>query len=143
MKISVFISIMVMVGAIFFIFSSMVQEANDQYPEVNINSSEWEERYDYVDEINGTISPIEEKLKVIQDENQGFFTKIAAGITAIPYAVIVVPQATFGALSIAANIIVDFFAVFNLPKYIVIIALLLLILWGIFKLVEFFQRSVV
>lgn len=141
MKISDFISMMVMVSAIFFIFASMIQESNDQYPDVNINSSEWEERYDYIEDINGTVSPIEEKLKVIQDENQGFFTKLAAGITAIPYAVIVVPQAAFGALAIASNMIVDFFAVFNLPSYIVTAALLILLIWGIFKLVEFFQRS--
>ena len=141
MKISTLISVMVMVSAIFFIFSSMVQESNEQYPEVNINSSDWEDRYDYVEDINSSVYPIEEKLKVIQDENAGFFTKIGAGITALPYAIIVVPHATFNSISIASKMIIDFFMVFGLPSYIITIALLLLLVWAIFKLVEFFQGN--
>jgi hypothetical protein len=141
MKISVFVSYILVVGAIFFTFALIVTDVNNSYPEADINKSEWEDEYDYVSDLNSTISPLEEKFKVIQDENAGFFTKIGAGITAIPYAIIIFPQIVFGSLEIGGKMTTGFLAVLAIPGYIVIVVIISTLIWALFKLVEFFQRS--
>lgn len=143
MKISTFVSFMVVIAAVFFIFNQAVFEANTQYPTANINASAWNESYDYTNELNNTMTPLKQKFEVIQDENEGFFTKLAAGITAIPYAVILVPQAVFESMVIGGKILTGFLSALGLPGQIVIYGILLLVMWGIFKLLEFFQRTAI
>jgi hypothetical protein len=141
MKISVFVSYILVVGAIFFTFALIVTDVNNSYPEADINKSEWEDEYDYVSDLNSTISPLEEKFKVIQDENAGFFTKIGAGITAIPYAIIIFPQIVFGSLEIGGKMTTGFLAVLAIPGYLVIVVIISTLIWALFKLVEFFQKQ--
>jgi hypothetical protein len=140
MKLSVLVTFILLTSAVFFIFSQMVSESNDLYGS-NINSSEWDSKYDYVNDINGTISPLYQKFTVIQDETQGFFTKLAAGITAIPYAVIVFPQVIFGSLVVTGKISTGFLAALAIPGYIITLLLVGILTWALFKLLEFFQRS--
>ena len=52
MKISTYFTFLVIVSAVLFIFGMMAQEASDNYPDSNISTSEWRDRYDYVNDIN-------------------------------------------------------------------------------------------
>jgi len=141
MKLSTFVQYILLVGAVFFIFALVVQDINDNYSDVDINTTEWEDQYDYVSNINSTISPLETKFKVIQDEEAGFFTKLTAGITAIPYAVIIFPQVIFGSLEIGGNITTGFLTALAIPAYIIMVVMVSILIWSLFKLLEFFQRS--
>lgn len=141
MKLSVFIMIILVISGVFFTFAEMIREGNNEYPENTINSSAWEEKYDYIDDINETFSPIETALKTIQDEDAGWFSRLTAGITAIPYAILIVPEAIFGSIVFGGEIIVGFFAVWGIPQKIVTLALVFILIWAIFKLVEFFNKT--
>lgn len=141
MKLSTFIVTILVISGIFFVFAEMIRESNDQFPDNSINSSEWEDRYDYIDDVNETFSPIEIALKTIQDEDEGWFSKLTAGITAIPYALLIVPQAIFGSIVFGGSIIVGFFGVWGVPQKIITLALVMILIWAIFKLVEFFNKT--
>jgi len=140
MKISAFIFMILIISGVFFTFAEMIKEQNDNFPN-RINSTEWEDKYDYIDDINETFYPIETKLKTIQDEEAGWFSKLTAGITAIPYAILIMPQAVFGSLLFGGQIVVGFFNVWGLPQKIVTLVLVLILIWGIFKLIEFFNKT--
>lgn len=140
MKISAFVIFILIVAGVVFTYAELVREANEQYDTNYINSSQWSEEYDYIDEINETVSPLETKLKIITDEDQGWFSRLTSGITAVPYVILIVPQAVFETLGFAASIIVGFFSVWGLPQKIITLALVILAVWGIFKLIEFFNK---
>lgn len=141
MKISSFVTIILIIAAVFFIFALMVGEVNDQYPTSSLNSSEYDSQYDYIGNINDTFFPIESAFRTIQDENAGWFSKLSEGITAIPYALLIIPQALFGSLVYGGNIMVAFFTLWNLPAKIITLGIVILLMWGVFKLVEFFNKS--
>ena len=140
MKISGIITFMIIIAGIFFVFALMVSESNTQFPDAKLNSSAWENQYDYVDDINESISPLKQKLDVIADEDTGWFKKITTGITAIPKVIVFMPKATFDTLKFGGNMITDFFLVFNFPAKVTIIALTLVFVFAIFKLIEFISN---
>lgn len=122
-------------------YAMMVSEANNQFSDSGLNSSEWEDRYDYIDDINETFSPLEQSLKTVQDEETGWFDKIQEGLSALPYVLIIVPQTVFGSLVFGGEIIVGFFGAWNLPSKIVVLATVILLVWAIFKLIEYFNKT--
>jgi hypothetical protein len=152
MKISTAVTFLIIISAVFAIFGLMVHEANQQYTGTDgytaINSSAWGNQadsgntgpYDFVDKINGTLGPLESKWKQIQDPEQGFFSKITAGLTAIPYAIMLLPDVLFSSISMAGAVITGFMTVLNIPVWFITAGLVLVLIWAIFKLLEFFQR---
>lgn len=145
MKISTLVGFLLIVSAVFFIYALMVSEANDMFGTHSgfdeINSSEWDSQYDMVGAVNATITPLETKFKVITDPEEGFFTKLTAGIAAIPYAIMLVPQVLFNTVYLAGVMIVSFATFLNIPPYIQILVVVMTLVWGIFKLLEYFQRA--
>lgn len=141
MKISTFIIFILIIAGVFFTFAQMSMGVNQQFPESPLNSSEWENQYNYIEDINDTFAPLQEAFNTIQDENAGWFSKLSEGITAIPYALLIVPQAVFGSLFYGGNIIVSFFTLWALPTLIVTLGLVLLSIWGIFKLIEYYNKT--
>ena len=99
MKLSTIVLFTLVISAVFFVYAEMVREANDTYTGTTdynpINSSEWDTKYDMVNSVNNTVSPLEEKFKQMQDPDKGFFTKLYLGISAIPYAIILIPETIF------------------------------------------------
>lgn len=155
MKISSMIIFLIIVSAVFAIFGMMVHEANQQYsttiPDyVPIDTSNWSDsgatgvagggKYDFVTEINGTVGPLQEKWKLIKDPDQGFFSKIAAGLTAIPYAIMLVPDVLFSSIGMAGRVITSFLSVLSIPGWFIVAGCVMLLIWAVFKLLEFFQR---
>jgi len=140
MKISTFISILLVVGGIFFLFASMVAETNTQYPDADINSSIWSNKYNYADRINTSIAPIQQAFVDIEDDNLGWFTKLVSGIAAIPRAIITLPILIFSGFAIGGEMITGFATAIKLPAYILQVILVMLIAWGLFKLVDTFAR---
>ena len=145
MKAETLITIVLIISMVFFIYAEMVREANESFEGttdfVALNSSEWDEQYDMIDDIYDTLSPIEERFKKIKDPETGFFTKLYLGIAAIPYAIMLVPETLFNSIFLMGNIITSFATFLNIPNYIVLIFIMMLLSWAIFRLLEYFQRS--
>jgi len=139
MKISTFLLILVSVGVVFFLFTSMISEANSYY-EIEINSSEWSSQYDYANQINNRIEPLKSSLATIEEPETGWFTKILAGIAAIPKAVTLLPLMLFDSFAIGSSMFTGFFTTLGIPGYILTVILISISVWGIFKLIEVFQR---
>lgn len=139
MKISTFLLILVTVGVVFFLFASMVSEANSYYG-TDINSSEWDEEYDYANTINTKITPLKTSLETIETPETGWFIKILAGIAAIPKAVTLLPTLLFSGFSIGSSMFTGFFTILGIPGYILTVVLISITIWGVIKLIEVFQR---
>lgn len=139
MKISTFIGLLVIVGAIIFIATTMIEEAETKYG-MNVNKSEWEGKYDYANEINASIAPLKNSLATIQDEDAGWFSRITEGLSAIPRAVVLVPSLVFGGFVFGGELITGLLSSLHIPAVLISVVLVVLIVWGVFKLVEFFQR---
>lgn len=139
MKISTFMIMLVMIGVILFVMVETVNEGAQIY-DTNINSTEWENRFDYVDDINSTVSPIQESLKDLADEETGWLEKIGASFTGIIAAVKLLPTTMISLGVFGAGLITGLGSTFGIPSYIIYALIVGLTVWGVFKLFEIFQR---
>lgn len=138
MKLSVFLATLLLVGAVFFVFATMIDESNSILG-TDINTSSWKNQYDYATNINATVAPIEAKLKVI-DQDESWFSKLTAGITAIPYAVITFVIGIFAGFSIGGAMATGFLTTLGVPAYIITVVIIMIVTWGIAKLIELLHR---
>ena len=140
MKLSGYITIILMVGLCFAMVGSVVTDFETEYPEIDVNSS-WETKYNYADEINQSLSGLKEQFDIISDEDEGWFAKLTAGISAIPKAIIFVPSVLFGTIAYGLIILVDVGTEIGIPPFVSGFAIVAVILFIIFKLVAFWHRS--
>lgn len=139
MKLSTFVLFLVIVAGVFYIFAQMVNESNSLY-DVNIDSSAWNNSYDYTNSLNDSVYQIQHNFEIIESD-AAWYTKIAAGVVGIPFAVIKMPFAMLGALTSGGKIISLFMTTLGIYAQLIIFTIIALIIWGIFKLVEIFQRT--
>lgn len=140
MKISTFITLFLVIAGFMFIFGLMSQEAKNYYPDSNINDSDWYGKYNYADDINKSMQPIETSLRNIGDENKGWFVKIVSGIAAVPAAVISLASLVLGSFANGIGIISGSFTTLGVPTILIVIIGLMIVAWGLFKLIEIYQR---
>lgn len=140
MKISTYISLLLIIGALVFVFALMTNEAADRYPNANINDSAWADQYDYAQEINESVSPLQSIFQDITDDNKGWFSRIASGIIAIPMAVIALVDILIESLGFGGNLLTGTLTSIGLPLALITITLLLVFVWAMFKLIELYQR---
>lgn len=138
MKISTFIYIMLFVGVILFVMTSMVNEANSKYG-TGINTSLWEGKYDYSDSINSSVSNLSTSINTITSESSGWL-KVEAGFTGIISAVKLLPSLIGNTFVNGGSMITGGLSSIGVPAYIVAVFLIGLTIWGVTKLIEFFQR---
>ncbi len=140
MKISSYILIILMVGLIFSVVASIISDFETQYPEITINKS-WEEKYSYIDEINESVISLKEKFDIIGDEDIGWFSKLTAGITAIPIAIVTVPVVLFKTVSYGIIIITSLGEEIGIPAFVIYFAIVAIIIIIVFALVSFWHRA--
>jgi len=140
MKISSYILIVLMVGLVFAIVGSIVSDFGTQYPDIIINKS-WEDQYNYADEINESVISLKEKFDIIGDEDVGWFSKLAAGITAIPIAIITVPVVLFKTVSYGITIITSLGTEIGVPAFVTYFAIIAILIIIVFALVSFWHRA--
>lgn len=141
MKLMTWIALIVIIGLSSLTYLHLNNDLNDNYLDNEQINSSLLESYDYINEINQSISPLKEKFEVIADENKGFFTKIAAGIVAIPYAIILLPSLVLEGLKYTNDMIVQVSLILKVPPLITYGLLVLMMIFVISRLLEFFQRS--
>jgi hypothetical protein len=130
---------MLFVGVIFFVMASMVSESNDKYG-TGINTSLWEGKYEYSSSINSSVTNLSNSINEITNEDKGWLVKIGAGFTGIISAVKLLPALIGNTFVNGGAMINGGFSSLGLPVYIISIFLICLIVWGVTKLIEFFQR---
>jgi len=139
MKISTFVMMLLMVSVILFAMISMVKEGERIYS-VDINKTEWEDQYDFVNSVNDSVSPIQESLLTIEGDDVGFLEKVGAGFTGIISAVTFLPRMVIETSVLGATLIAGLGSAFGLPQYITYALLIALIVWGVFELIKVYQR---
>lgn len=142
MKISSVIGFLAIVGGIVFIMAMMVTEGGEKY-DVNINKSDWESSYNYVNDINNSLNPLIEDFNKITDTSEdsgGWFSKLVSGISAIPKAVIAVPSVIFSSIVSTKEITGNVLTSLKVPTEIILIAFVIISVWVVFKLIELYQR---
>ena len=100
----------------------------------------YKRQYDYVEGINNSVAPIQESLLTIESGDAGFLDIITEGFTGIVAAVTFFPRMLIETSVFGASLIVGLGETFRLPSYITYALLVALVTWGMFKLVEAFQR---
>jgi hypothetical protein len=139
MKISTFIYILLFVGIIFFVMASMVSESNAKY-NTGINTSLWEGKYDYSTSINNNMTGFVTSLDDIANPDKGWLAKIGAGFTGIISAVMLLPRLMWSSFTMSGGLINGVGTSIGLPAYIISIFIIALIIWGVFSLINFYQR---
>jgi hypothetical protein len=138
MKLSTFLMTLLVVGAVFYVFAAMIDESNTNLG-TDINSSAWKDKYDYASNIQNLTAPIETKLKVL-DSDEAWYSKIAAGLSAVPYALITFVIGMFAGFSIGGTMATGFLTAFAIPSYIIGVVIIMIVTWGITKLIEAIYR---
>jgi len=142
MKLSTVMMFFLLIAGVIFIFSQAINEANTQYPEANINASAWKgSKYDFSGSIDNNLEPLKKRFETITDPDVGFFTKIGAGIIAIPYAVVLFPGLMLSVIGIGGNISTSLLSDIGVPGQLILIITIGILIWGIMELVKFFQRT--
>ena len=139
MKISTFITILLFVGVVLFSIALMINEAEDKYG-VDINTTSWEGKYDYADSINKSVDPLIESIDDIANEDKGWLEKVGAGFTGIISAVTLLPALVWSSFVMGGGLITGGLSSIGLPTYLIGVFIISLIVWGVIKLLEFFQR---
>jgi len=147
MKISTFVTMLIVVGIVLFVMTQMVNEAEDQYG-VEINQSAWVDesdtsktsKYDFAGEVNDSIWPMGQDFLTLANEDEGWLTRIASGFTGIVRAVIFLPVIVFTAGIMGGKLIVGLGTSVGVPSYLTLVFVILLYIWGVFALLKFFQR---
>jgi hypothetical protein len=139
MKISTFIYILLFVGVIIFVMTSMVHESNDKF-NTGINTSLYEGKYDYASSINDNMTGFITSLDDISNPDKGWLAKIGAGFTGIISAVMLLPRLMWSSFTMSGALINGGLSSVGLPAYIISAFLIGLIIWGVFSLINFYQR---
>lgn len=139
MKISTWIIALLFVGVIFFAFAMMMNEGATKY-DVDVNNSVWEGKYDYASDINDSVGDLIGSVNDITSEETGWLEKVGQGFTGIISAVTLLPAMVWKSFSMTGELFTEGFSAINVPAYIITVAIIAMMIWGVFKLVEFFQR---
>jgi len=138
MKIETIVLMVVMVGFVFAAVGLMVNDFQEQYPEVQINSS-WQSKYDYSKEINKSASNIVGYFDKIGESEGGWI--ILTGIVALPLAIIeavkIITLSLVKGTSIVTGVGTDIGINKTLLSFIIIIIIVIIV----FVLIKFWRKT--
>ena len=148
MKISIFVTMLVVVGIILYTMSLMTNEASDTY-DVTINKT-WvnssditsTSKYDFASSVNKSIYPIGQSIRTVTNEEEGWLNRVGAGFTGIIGAVIFIPDMLFTSIVMWTSLITGIGTSIGIPAYITLTFTILLLVWGVFELINFFQNRI-
>lgn len=139
MKISTVVIMLTIIGVFLSVMIGMIQEGEEKYG-VDINKSEWENEYQFAESINNSVAPIQKSILTVEDEEKGFLEKVGEGFTGIIAAITLVPRMLIETSALGGNLLTGLGRTLGWPSYIIYTLLIILIVWGVFKLIEIFQR---
>lgn len=145
MKISQLLMFVVFAGLVFLAFTTVADNLNSDYsPKINgslINTSLWDDKYNYTDQVNSSVSPVLENLKDVADSDKGWFTKLASGLIAIPQAFIAFVTLSVQGISFSGSILSNFGTVLGIPQAFVIAVIVVIVILVVTQLLNFFNKA--
>ena len=130
-----------LVGLVITTVGLIVSDLETQYPDVDVNTSSWAGKWNYVEDINDSVDDLKTSLEKLGDEEVGWFTKLVEGALAIPWAVIKMISTTlFFATTKGIIIISEIGLTLGLPPTILAFGIVALIVIIVFKLMQFWRR---
>lgn len=142
MKISTFVSMMLIVGVIMFFVFQMINEAEQNY-DLDINKSEWEDRYDFATDVDNEIQPIKDSIDTIQNQEAGWLERTVSGFTGIIAAITFVPSMLWSIMTLSTGLVTGLGIALAIPAYLITVMIVMLVVWGVMKLIELYQRWVI
>ena len=139
MKISTLSTMLLIVGVFLFLIISMVHESETNY-DIDINESAWEDQYDFANDVNDSISPLKNSIDDITSEDTGWLEKVGSGFTGIIAAVTFLPSFVWSMGKMGTNLITGLGTFLGVPSEIILVFIIMISLWGIYQLIQFFQR---
>ena len=140
MKISTFTTILLVVGLLLFVTMQMITESETNY-DITVNKSGWDEgQYDFAQDINSSINPVQKSIEDISNEELGWLEKVGSGFTGIIAAVKLIPTLLFSLIKLGNNLIVGLGSAFGIPSAMTQVFLIMLYVWVIYQAIAFFQR---
>ena len=139
MKISTFTTILLIIGILLFVTIQMINESETNY-DIEVNKTGWEGQYDFANDINNSIAPLQKSIENIANEETGWLEKVGSGFTGIISAVTLIPKLLFSLIKLGNNLIVGLGIAFGIAGEITQVFLIMLYVWIIYKAIEFFQR---
>lgn len=139
MKVSTFIFALLFIGVVITVVLLMTNDASDYYS-VEVNTSSIQGKYDYSSTINESVDPIITSLDKISDQENGWLSKVGAGFTGIIAAVLLLPKLVWTTFAMGGNLITTGLSSLSVPAFIISTILIGLTIWGVFRLIAFFQR---
>lgn len=145
MKISYILIFLIIIGSVFFAFTSLSTEMNINYGDKaggnQINTSLWSGQYNYTEKINNSITPLIRDIKNIENEDAGWVSRIASGFVAIPHLILAFATLSIGSISSVGSVVTSLGDIMHIPPTIIYSIILVITVIVIIKLVSFFQKS--
>ena len=113
---------------------------NENYSDNQINTTNFTGKYNQIEKINNTVDDMYQNFQKLGAEDTSWFSKIGAGIVAIPYAVVNFPIMIVTAVSAILSMMVISLGGF-VPATILIGMITFIIIEVVRRFLEFFQRS--
>ena len=145
MKLSGTIGLILLVSFVFLAWGLLIQDFETNYLDTNISSTtkmneSFLQEFSSAEELNATMQPIFEGFQDIATD-KGFFDKLQDLAVVVPIAIISVPRVIFSQLAILITTTTDLLKLVGIPPAIIVLALVGLFLFILFKLIEFWRRS--
>ena len=146
MKISSSVFIILLIIAVLTSWVLIIEDFETNYIDTNISTASpinetYKSTFGDASEINESMQPLKDALDDITEEDQGFFEGLLDYGVVIPIAVISFVGVIFEILGSMITSSTLFLNNLGIPTEIVGIAIVSLLAFGIFKLMEFWRRS--
>ena len=140
MKITDYVIIALVVGMCFTSFGLIIGDLKEQYPDVSINDSGWEGKYNFTDEINDSAYVLQVQLQKIGDATN-FWTTISAGALALPKVVISVADILLLSMQKGTIMFSGMLNSLSVPMFVQIVGVIIILITVIFAGVSFYHRA--
>jgi hypothetical protein len=140
MRLTEYLSLVVIIGVFIWISVSGALELNQKYPDNPIDTANFSSSYDKIDTINTRVNATYNNFQKLGNEDVSWFQKIGAGIVAIPYAVINFPII----IAVAVGALMEMVTVSLggiVPAIFITAITVFLLIEVVRRLLEFFQRA--
>ncbi len=145
MKLSSAIMLVLLISFMFVSWGILINDFETNYVDTNISTASpinetFLQDFDNSEELNESMQPIFEAFKDIATD-EGFFDKIQDLAVVVPLAIISVPGVIFEQLKILISLVSIFSELIGIPIEIILISIVGLFMFILFKLIAFWRRA--
>ena len=141
MKISDYIIIVLLIGMSFTAFAMIITDFENQYPDVEINKTAWEGKYNFTERINTSASELKADIEKIGDDTATGGWQVFSAIVAIPKAVLNVVGILFLSVGFGLNIFSGILDSVGVPPFVTVVGTVIIIIVVLFAAISFYHRA--